>query len=171
MNYVEGVILFQKSKRKYTGYDGDVRAHRAGTKKFIDWVLFLNGGKITNLGSLVLRNMRGKEARSVHATGRAIDLGFKNYEDGVALADFLVRHSDMLGVECVIDYYPRPFGRGWRCDRQKWNAYTKYTVAGAPNGKWIHVELSPAVADSAEWFDAVFQGLLAPSPGRQPEAQ
>lgn len=170
MNYGEGVILFQRNKRKYTGYDGDVFAHRAGTRKIIDWVLFLNGGKITNLGSLVRRNMRGKEARSVHATGRAIDFGYSNREDGVALVDFFVRHADVLGVEMVADYWPQPWGRTWRCDRNGWKVYTSKTIIGAPGGKWIHVELSPAVADNAEWFDAVFQGLLAPSPGRQPDA-
>ena len=163
--------MFQKNKRKYTGYDGDATGRRAGTQKFIDWVLFLNGGKITNLGSFVRRNMRGKESRSVHATGRAIDFGFSNYEDGVTLADFLVRHNELLGVECVIDYHPRPHGRGWRCDRQAWTTYRKHTVAGAPGGRWLHVELSPAVADSAEWFDAVFQHLLKPAAGSQPEAQ
>lgn len=163
--------MFSNKKRKYTGYDGDATGRRAGTQRFIDWVLFLNGGKITNLGSFVRRNMRGKSSRSVHATGRAIDLGFRNYEDGVALADFLVRHNELLGVEIVIDYHPRPHGRGWRCDRQAWTTYRKHTVSGAPGGRWIHVELSPAVADSSEWFDAVFLHLLEPSSGHQPEGQ
>lgn len=162
------MIDFNK-KRKYTGYDGDAVARRAGTQRLIDWVLFLNGGKITNLGSFVRRNMRGKSSRSVHATGRAIDFGFRNYEDGCALADFLVRNNGLLGVEIVIDYWPRPHGRGWRCDRQAWTTYRKHTVAGSPGGRWIHVELSPAVADSAEWIDAVFQHLLVPADGHQPE--
>ena len=161
--------MFDNKKRKYTGYDGDAKGRRAGTQRLVDWVLFLNGGKITNLGTFNLRNARGKSARSVHATGRAIDFGFKNYEDGVALADFLVRHNGLLGVESVIDYWPKPYGRGWRCDRQAWKTYTKRTVAGAPGGRWIHVELSPAVADSAEWFDGAFQHLLSPAEGHQPE--
>lgn len=155
--------------RKYTGYDKDASGKRAGTQRFIDWVLFLNTGKIKSLGSFVLRNARGKDSRSVHATGRAVDFGFDNYEDGVALADFLVRHNDLLGVEIIVDYWPKPHGRAWRCDRQEWKTYTKPTVAGAPGGKWIHVELSPAVADIAKWFDAVFEHLLKPAVGHLPE--
>jgi hypothetical protein len=156
-------------KRRYTGYDGDAKGRRAGTQKLIDWVLYLNGGKIKNLGSFVLRDMRGKSSRSVHATGRAIDFGFDHYEDGAALADFLVRNNDLLGVEAVIDYWPKPYGRGWRCDRQSWLSYRKPTVAGAPGGKWIHVELSPEFADSSQWYDGAFAHLLRQASGHHPD--
>lgn len=155
-------------KRPYTGYDGDSKGRRKGTQKFIDWIVFLNGGKIKNLGSFQLRNMRGKNKPSVHSTGRAIDFGFNNREDGLALIDFLVRNNGALGVELIVDYYPRPHGRGWCCDRQSWRDYTKPTVAGAPYGKWIHVELSPAVADKPDWFDVVFGKLLEPAAGDKP---
>lgn len=156
-------------KRKYTGWDGNSKGRRAGTNRLIDFVLFLNAGKITNLGSWAVRPMRGKSSPSVHGTGRAIDFGYHNREDGVALVDFFVRNADVLGVEMIADYFPKPFGRTWRCDRNGWKVYNKKTISGAPGGKWIHIELSPAVADSARWFDEAFARLLAPAEGHQPE--
>ena len=108
--------MFWRGKRKYTGYDYTSKGRRAGTTKLINWIIFLNKGKFRNLGSWTVRDMRGKPGKqSVHATGRAFDLGFKNYEDVRALCDFLTRHWEAFGIEAIIDYYPRPFGRGWRC--------------------------------------------------------
>lgn len=161
--------MFWRGKRKYTGYDRDAKGRRAGTTKLINWILFLNHGKFRNLGSWTVRDMRGKPGNpSVHATGRAFDIGFKNYEDAVALCDFLTRHWEALGIEAIIDYYPRPFGRGWRVDRLRWIDYKKKTVGGAPGGKWIHVEISNEVADDPAYFDAVFECLLTPSKGHFP---
>ena len=158
-----------RGKRKYTGFDKVSKGRRAGTTKLINWILFLNAGKFRNLGSWVVRDMRGKPgSESVHSTGRAFDLGFKNYEDARALCDFLTRHWEAFGIEAIIDYYPRPFGRGWRVDRLRWIDYTKKTVSGAPGGKWIHVEISNEVADDAAYIDAVFECLLAPAKGHKP---
>lgn len=161
--------MFWRGKRKYTGYDRDSKSRRAGTTKLMNWILFLNNGKFMNWGSWKLRDMRGKPGnRSVHATGRAFDLGFRNYEDALALCDFLTRNWEAFGIEAIIDYYPRPFGRGWRCDRLRWIDYKKKTVSGAPGGKWIHVEISNEVADDADYIDAVFACLLAPAKGHLP---
>lgn len=158
-----------RGKRKYTGFDKVSKGRRAGTMKLINWILFLNAGKFRNLGSWVVRDMRGKPgAESVHSTGRAFDLGFKNYEDARALCDFLTRHWEALGIEAIVDYYPRPFGRGWRVDRLRWIDYTKKTVSGAPGGAWLHVEISNEVADDAAYIDAVFECLLAPAKGHKP---
>lgn len=162
-------MMFWRGKKKYTGYDGDAKGRRAGTSKLIQWILFLNAGKFRNLGSWGVRDMRGKPGHpSVHSTGRAFDIGFKNYEDACALIDFLVRNWEALGIEMVADYYPRPFGRTWRVDRQGWKVYDKKTIAGAPGGKWLHVEVSPEVADDAAYFDEVFKCLLAPAKGHTP---
>lgn len=162
--------MFGRNKRKYTGWDGDSKGRRKGTQQLIKWVLFLNGTKIKNLGSWGVRDMRGKPGHpSVHGTGRAVDFGYQNREDGLALADFLVRNADLLGVEMVADYWPAPWGRTWRCDRDDWKVYSSKTITGAPGGKWIHVELSPSVADSEEWFDGAFAELLKPAEGHQPK--
>jgi hypothetical protein len=161
--------MFGKKNRKYTGFDGNAKGRRQGTSKLIQWIMFLNAGKFRNLGSWNVRDMRGKEGKpSVHGTGRAFDIGFKNYEDACGLMDFLVRHNEALGIEYIADYYPGPFGRGWRCDRNDWSIYKKKTMAGAPGGKWIHVEISPEVADDAGYFDAVFECLLSPAKGQLP---
>lgn len=162
--------MFWRGKRKYTGFDSVSKGRRAGTSKLISWIIFLNKGKFRNLGSWVVRDMRGKPGKqSVHATGRAFDLGFKNYEDAQALCDFLTRHWEAFGIEAIIDYYPRPFGRGWRCDRLRWIDYKKKTVSGAPGGRWIHVEISNEVADDAAYIDAVFTCLLTPVQGHLPD--
>lgn len=158
-----------RGKKKYTGYDRDSKGRRPGMSKLVAWILFLNAGKVRNLGTWVKRDMRGKPGvPSVHSTGRAVDLGFKHYEDAASLMDFLVRHWEALGIELIVDYYVGPYGRGWRCDRQKWIAYDKKTVQGAPGGKWIHVEISNEVADDAAYFDAVFECILSPTEGHKP---
>lgn len=149
-------------KRKYTGYDVTAKGKLKGTEKFKDWVVFLNGGKIKNLGTFNVRTMRGKTAMSVHATGRALDLGYKNREDGLSLIAFLERNAEAFGIEYIADYYPPVGGRGWRCDRNAWQDYKKGLISGAPDGKWIHVELSPTVAVDAGYVDAVFGCLLKP---------
>lgn len=154
--------MFSK-KRKYTGWNGDSKGKLKGTEKFKDWVVFLNGGKIKNLGTWNVRPMRGKTSPSVHGTGRAIDLGYKNREDGLSLIDFLVRNAEAFGVEYIADYYPPEGGRGWRCDREDWKSYKKGEIQGAPFGKWVHVELSPEVAGDSAYIDCVFQRLLKPA--------
>ena len=107
--------------------------------------MFLNGGKIKNLGTWNVRPMRGKTAPSIHGTGRAIDFGYSNREDGLALIDFLVRNAEAFGIEYVADYFPPVGGRGWMCDREAWKSYRKGEIAGAPNGSgfmWNSVPLS-----------------------------
>ena len=64
------------------------------------------------------------------------------------MADFLVRHADELGIEMILDYFPKPHGRGYKWTRGTWENYAKSTIHGAPDGDWLHVELSPEWADS-----------------------
>lgn len=104
-------------------------------------------------GGWGVRNMRGKESLSVHATGRAVDISWRNMGDGkrgapkggrkqaMAAMDYLVKHADALGIEMVIDYFPAPWGRAYRCDRDAWKKYEKSEVHGAPNGDWFHAEV------------------------------
>ena len=39
-----------------------------------------------------------------------------------------VANANELGLQMVIDYWPQPFGRAWRCDRMAWQVYQKQTV-------------------------------------------
>ena len=146
--------------RKYTGTtDGPAPGKRAGLEEFVKQVATLSGGALWNNGTWVVRNMRGKESLSVHATGRAVDmswrkLGNKGVADGRGQArrtiNQLVANADLLQIECILDYFPDPHGRGWRCDRGTWQVYTKPTISGAPSGDWYHIEISPEMADSPQ---------------------
>ena len=155
--------------RKYTGTtDGPAPGKRAGLEEFVKQVATLSGGALWNHGTWVVRNMRGKESLSVHATGRAVDmswrkLGNKGIADGRGQArrtiNQLVANADLLQIECILDYFPDPHGRGWRCDRGTWQVYTKPTISGAPSGDWFHIEISPEMADSPQKVVDVFAKL------------
>jgi hypothetical protein len=81
----------------------------------------------------------------------------------------LTQHADAIGLEMIIDYFPEPHGRAWRCDRGAWQKYDKPTVSGAPSGDWLHVEVSPKMADDAAAMKAAFalieQSLAAQAGG------
>ena len=156
------MALFKKN-RPYTGWDFNSKGKLPGMEKLKDWVVFLNGGKIKNLGTWSVRLMKNTTqapAPSVHGTGRAWDAGYKNREDGLSLSDFLVRNAEALGIEAVHDYAYGKYGRGWRCNRNKWVVYDKPTLGG--RGNWLHIEISPTVANDAGYVDAVFACLLKP---------
>jgi len=147
--------------RPYTGFDKYSTGPLPGLKALRDIILFLNGGAIKHLGSWTIRSMNGKPGiPSVHGTGRATDLGYTYRKDIEGTINWLVSNADDLGVEFVADYYPTPYGRGWRCDRDSWKVYKTPTIKGAPGGKWIHLEISPAMAnDKAAMDKAIAEAL------------
>jgi len=158
--------------RRYTGtIDGIAKGRRAGMTAWIDNVIKLGGGTIWNNGDFVVRNQRGKDALSVHATGRAVDLSFRHVQqrglgvkvDGrkgaIKVMRTLIANADDIGLELILDYFPQPFGRGWRCDRRDWIRYDVATIAGAPNGDWFHCEISPRFAEDAELVNKAFASL------------
>jgi hypothetical protein len=151
--------------RQYTGNtDGAAPKKRAGMDAFIKEMIWAGQGAIWDNGSYGVRPMRGSEALSVHATGRAVDLSYRpsekrklaNRKDALALINKIVPVANDLGIEMIIDYMPQPFGRAWRCDRQAWSKYSKPTVHGAPGGDWFHIEITPQAADSAIFVKAAF---------------
>ena len=162
-------------KRPYTGNnDGLALGERKGLKVFYTELTKLYPS-LWNNGSFVNRSMRGKkESLSVHATGRACDLSFRylikekrGIKDGarknaMEAMDFVVKNADLFGLEAILDYFPMPHGRGWRCDRSSWTIYTKPEIHGAPMGDWIHFELSPAMADNADAMREAFNNLAKP---------
>jgi hypothetical protein len=158
------------SVRPYTGTtDGAAKGKREGTERLID--LCNRRWGFTNLGSWVVRDMRGKPGQlSVHATGRAADIGYKASErdKGIEAFDWLVRHADTLGIEEVHDYSFGKFGRGYRCKRKIGEKLVKVykneaESAGSIGGKWLHVELSPKMADDADAFESAWRSLPKPS--------
>jgi peptidoglycan hydrolase-like protein with peptidoglycan-binding domain len=160
--------------RKYTGFDGYASGKRKGTEQFIREFIKLTGGAFFNNGSYGRRAMRGVANKpSIHGTGRACDLSYRGapYEGcgdrkvAEKWINWLVEHAEDLQLEIVVDYMGRkgrdPFGRGWKCDRNKWKTYLRPTVTGGGKywADWIHVEVSPDVADDADFFKIVFAEL------------
>jgi hypothetical protein len=169
--------------KTYTGNrDGDYGKARAGLLEFVKTIEQITDGALWNNGTYVKRDMRGKPGTmSVHSTGRAVDLsyrklGTKGRRNGRRMAewvcDVLADHSEVLGVECILDYFPEPHGRGYRWDRDSWLAYKTPTIGGAPSGDWLHVELSPRMADSPTlvreaWSDVADSDLFLHMPKGQ----
>lgn len=162
-------------KRPYTGNkDGLAAGERKGLRVFINQIEKLYPA-LWNNGSFVNRSMRGKQSLSVHATGRAVDMSFRylaKEKRGVAeggrkqameAIDFVVKNADAFGLEAILDYFPIPHGRGWRCDRSSWSVYTKPEIHGAPMGDWVHFEISPAMADNPEGMREAFAKATAVS--------
>lgn len=154
------------AKRPYTGYDQTADGKRAGFETLID-LLEAHFG-LWNNGTLSVRSKRGKSSMSVHATGRAGDLSWRgapyrgtgNYDDACKLMDFCVEHADALGIEAVFDYYPAPYGRGYKCDRDAWQVYDKSAFSGAPGGDWVHIEISNEHADDPQYYIDFFEKEL-----------
>ena len=156
--------------KPYTGNsDGEAKGPRAGMDEWIRQAIKHGKGAFWNNGSYGVRMMRGSETSlSVHATGRAWDASYRmsqehqgaNRKDTIAFINIVLANANALGVECVLDYFPKAFGRGWRCDRQAWKSYSKPEIHGAPGGDWLHIEISPAMADNPnavkQAFDRVF---------------
>jgi hypothetical protein len=138
---------------------------------------------MTNLGTYSNRRMNNAKANadptnpkylSVHATGRAVDLGYANRDNALALWNFLLANTAQLGIEEIHDYaYKWPqqdpkdktaWGAGYRNSRGEGLAgvkiFTAKDNAGTPGGKWLHVELSPAMADDAKTFRAAWIDAL-----------
>ena len=143
-------------KRPYTGNsDGASAGPLPGMDEWIRQAIKYGGGAFWNNGSYGIRNMRSSSELSVHATGRAVDLSYRmsekqptaNRKGSMAFLRILISNANELGVECVLDYFPKAFGRGWLCTRQAWKSYSKPTLSGAPGGDWLHVEVAPAFLD------------------------
>jgi hypothetical protein len=152
--------------RPYTGNTDPAKSARAGTKRFQDLMVFLFGMK--SLGIYANRNVRGGTGLSVHATGRACDLG--GTPDQIKRAiDFLYFFRDKLEVEAIHDYQgywipTRGFGAAYRCNRDTggklsgWRVYSQPTIG--KGGQWTHYEISPSMAASPDRVDKVFTEIL-----------
>jgi hypothetical protein len=169
--------------RPYTGWDGDAAGRRAGTEKLIQLIVAMSNRALWNNGSWGVRNKRGKSSKSVHGTGRAFDLSWRkmenkgsgDYGDAHRVMEFLAAHAEALRIEAIFDYWPHygEHGRGWKCDRNGWQVYTKPAFSGVP-GDWIHVEISNEFADDPGYYERTFQAILAgtsgtPAPEPAPE--
>jgi hypothetical protein len=159
---------------KYTGYDKTASAKMEGTERFVQ--LCSRRWGMTNLGTLVVRQMRSGQGMSVHATGRAADIGFANTKagraDAVEAMLWFVKYYKELGIEEVHDYGGLINGtwQGWRCNRKGkpgWLKWTDTNNGGSKNGRWIHVELAGKAngghAEDGDALEAAWRALPKPA--------
>jgi hypothetical protein len=168
--------------RKYTGNsDGLAKGPGEGTQWFANACQRRWG--FTNLGIFANRRMQNDKAAkdptnpkwlSVHATGRAMDIGYKDRKVAVEAWDWFIQYSKELGIEEIHDYAfdpdgkgaGKPWGRGYRCSRGEGTKGVKHFTstdnAGSPGGKWLHVELAPELANSAEKMATAWKALPKP---------
>lgn len=179
------------TKRPYTGFDKIGRAVPPGVAQFMDllerrWNL-TNLGILTvramrsapaqyqNKSAAELEKLPDyKKWMSVHATGRAIDAGYSNRKTALEAWEWCLAHATELGIEEIHDYAYDPdgkgpgkaWGRGYRCNRADKNSgivvYDERNNAGTPGGKWLHFEISPAMASSAEGMLAAWKAIPKP---------
>jgi hypothetical protein len=152
--------------RPYTGTkDAVAKGARAGTKQFQALMAFLF--QMRSLGIFANRSVRGSSSLSVHATGRAADLGGKPEQVRAAI-DFLNAFRLELGVECIHDYrnvwIPGEYGAAYRCSRDNggllagWRVYDRPTIG--KGGNWVHYEISPDMADDPDAVTKAFTDIL-----------
>lgn len=150
------------ASRPYTGNKdaAGVKGARPGTQSFQNLMAFLFGMK--NLGIYANRPVRGGSGLSVHATGRACDLGGNSKQCKEATA-FLFDNRDRLGIEEIHDYVgnyipTKGFGAGYRCDRDSWKVYEENRIG--PGGNWVHYEIAPAMADDPKKVEQAFTAIF-----------
>jgi len=165
-------------KRIYTGNkDGEAKGLRPGMKVFIEETIKLSNGSLWNNGDFGVRSMRGKEALSVHATGRAVDLSYRHMPpkkgvkngrlEALRVMKIIVANADALGLEALFDYWVKPHGRAWMCTRNAWENYKKETIHGGGSGDWLHFEISPEMADNPAKMKEAFAHLVIPADSPQ----
>jgi hypothetical protein len=169
--------------RKYTGNtDGNSGKALPGTQKLLE--LCKKRWEFTNLGIWANRSMKNPKAipgdpkwLSVHATGRAIDIGNSDRKKVVEAWNWFLANTAALGIEEIHDYgfdsnkadKVAGWGRGYRCSRGEGSdpksvkIYDDKENAGSQGGHWLHLELSPAMAKDAAKFEAAWRAL--PKPG------
>jgi len=132
----------------YTGNsdaEGKTAAHPAARKLMS--ILTNNG--FSNLGIYANRPMRGSTRLSVHATGRALDAGYKQSRQPAitAFCDWLADNHRELLIEEIHQYTweGSSYGRGFRCNRNGKPGWLEWTAEnnGGPGGFWLHIEVAP----------------------------
>ena len=141
----------------------------AGTEKFVD--LCKRRWGFTNLGTFVVRNIRGGKTLSTHSLGVAGDIGYPKTRAGRAQAkeawDWFIEHSEALGLCELHDYAFGDYGRGYRCSRGEGQKgvkiFTATDNAGSIGGAWLHFELEIDLAKDAKALEAAWRALPKPN--------
>lgn len=158
-----------------------------GMTAWVECATKYSNGALWNNGTYVKRDIRGKPGQiSNHAKGIAVDLSYRfmpaskrGVTDGRTKSrEFMnecLANYDVLGIMLVIDYWPTPYGRSWRCDRaglgivkshsaEAWQKAIRPTFTGAPAGDWWHVEITPDMANSPAKVKEAFASVFEVSP-------
>jgi hypothetical protein len=141
----------------------------AGTEKFVD--LCKRRWGFTNLGTFVVRNIRGGKTLSTHSLGVAGDIGYPKTRAGRAQAkeawDWFIEHSEALALCELHDYAFGDYGRGYRCSRGEGQKgvkiFTATDNAGSIGGAWLHFELEMDLAKDAKALEAAWRALPKPN--------
>lgn len=163
----------------YTGNSDPRDGALPGTEKLYE---ILTRGKMgmTPLGIWANRPMKGSNPPrlSVHATGRAMDCGYKADREAWAhrFADWLSKHHEALGIEEIHDYSFGEWGRGFRCSRKElggkagWKTWTATDNGGSGSGSglWLHLEVAPAFGKDPNKMAAAWKATVALDAPPQP---
>ena len=142
----------------YPSWDG--KATQPVTAKLVE--LCKARWNMTSLGTYANRPMRNNAGLSVHATGYAADLKYKDEAQARIIWDWFLANSKALGL-CEMHWYAYgDYGAGYRCSRGEGKAGVKIFTAtdnagsyqGSPN--WLHIELAK---QTPEHFEAQFRAL------------
>lgn len=102
----------------------------------------------SDLGTWVVRPIRGGGSLSVHAVGRAWDWRYAGPGPGRRVAEeamaFAIEHHELLGIQAIHDYVA---GRIWRSSRPgqgpAWKAQPPSNEMGQSWATWLHWEVHP----------------------------
>ena len=142
----------------YPSWDG--KGTQAVTAKLVELCKARWG--MTSLGTYANRPMRNNAGLSVHATGYAADLKYKDEAQARIIWDWFLANSKALGL-CEMHWYAYgEYGAGYRCSRGEGKAGVKIFTAtdnagsyqGSPN--WLHIELAK---QTPEHFEQQFRAL------------
>jgi hypothetical protein len=145
----------------YPSWDG--KATQPVTAKLVELCGKRWGTK--SLGTYVNRPMRINAGLSVHATGYAADIQYKDEAQAREIWDWFLANSKALGL-CELHWYAYgSYGAGYRCSRGEGKAgvkiYTADDNAGSYQGNpnWLHFEMAK---QTAEAFEAAWRALPKP---------
>ena len=161
------------------GTYGIVKHKLPGTELWAKLAGVHSQGALWPNGTFVQRDIRGKPGQiSNHARGVAMDLSFRFMEStgkgvtngrtkAITFLQQALDNWELLGIQTIIDYWPKPHGRGWRCDRvgtampkphahEAWRKYDIKTVTGAPGGDWLHIEITRTLAENESLVQQAF---------------
>jgi hypothetical protein len=158
-----------------------------GTETWVRLAARHSGGALWNNGTFAARDIRNKPGQaSNHARGLAMDLSYRfmpakqlGVSNGRKLSlqfvNTCLANYRVLGIQLVIDYYPQPFGRSWRCDRvitppnapvkhrAAWRTPNQKTFTGAGGGDWWHIEITPQMGNDPAAVRAAFRQVFGVS--------